>query len=118
MIINPESGHGTMACPKCGSRHIQLQATGRKTGVVIGGAAGAGVAMASGITATEVAAAAGAVVVRLAGRLPATPAMGAALVAIAGFLWGARLGHLAGKHVDEKVLGLHRCLDCGTEFSA
>jgi predicted RNA-binding Zn-ribbon protein involved in translation (DUF1610 family) len=105
-----------VACPACGSRHCQLQATARKAGVVVGGVLGA--VIAAGLNGATVGAINGAVIAGVVvRRLPATVtgAIGGALV---GFAWGALVGHAVGAEIDLNVLGMYRCLECGFEFKA
>jgi len=104
----------SMSCPKCGSANTDLQATGRKTGVVVGGLAGGASGYAGVISGAE----AGAAVAAIINRHPSVLTLGSLVGALAGFLSGVRLGHAVGAEVDRRLLRLHRCHDCGEEFRA
>jgi len=103
-------------CPACGSRHCQLQATARKTGVVVGGMLGA--LIASGFSSATAGAVNGAIIASaLSRRLPAT-VTGAIGVAIIGFVCGTIAGHAIGAEIDMNILGMYQCRSCGFEFKA
>lgn len=105
-----------VACPACGSCRCHLQATARKTGVVVGGVLGA--IIAAGFNGATVGAVNGAIVACVASRrLPAT-VTGAIGGAIIGFAYGAMAGHAVGADIDEHLLGLYQCRDCGSEFKS
>ena len=104
-----------MPCPQCGSFNTDLQATGRKAGVVIGG--GLGAILASGVNGAKAGAIGGAAIASVVGRRSPAPIVGGLIGALAGFLWGARLGYTIGHAIDGDLLRLHRCHSCGTEFS-
>jgi uncharacterized protein YcfJ len=102
------------ACPICGSRHCQLQATARKAGVVVGGALGA--IIAAGLSGATVGAANGAALVSVVSRRLPVTITGTIGGAIAGFAWGAIAGHAVGADIDENVLRIYQCRACGFEF--
>lgn len=103
-------------CPRCGSRETHFQATARKTGVVVGGIAGA--IIAAGISGAKAGAVGGAAIARVISRDPATTTWAAIIGTLTGFCWGALIGHAVGTEVDETIIRLRRCLACGSEFGA
>ena len=111
-----ETAHPLRAviCPKCGSPNCQLQATGRKTGVVVGGVLGT--VIAAGFRGAKLGVVGGASIAGVIGRQPPLTIAGAISGALVGFFWGAFAGHAAGAEIDEKILRRFQCLDCGIEF--
>lgn len=104
------------ACPKCGSHRCQLQATGRKTGVVVGGVLGA--IIAACLSGAKVGAVNGAAIASFISRRSPVTITGAIGGAIVGFAWGAIAGHAVGADIDKNVLRIYECRACGFEFTA
>ena len=117
MSIIPPVGHHMVSavCPRCGSRHCQLQSSARNAGIVAGGILGAIIAV--GFSGDELGS---------ANDMPVASSSSSPLamiaevigIAIVGFTLGAIAGHALGTDVDKNVLRLYRCLECGVEFKA
>lgn len=89
-------------CPKCGSSRCQLQATGRKTGVIVGGVLGT--VIAAGFRGAKMGAVRGASIAVVIGRQPPLTIAGTISGALVGFFWGAIAGHAVGAEIDGKVI--------------
>jgi hypothetical protein len=104
-----------MFCPQCQSGSVLSRDLARRTGGVLGAAAG-GIAGATGaITGAElggafglVAGPPGMVLGSIAGAL-----LGAFVTGTTGCIAGARLGEL----IDENILNNYQCQECGYQFS-
>ncbi len=104
----------SVACPACGSHHCSLQATARKTGVVVGGVLGA--IIAAGLSGASVGVGYGIAIASIISRRPPVTFSGTIAGAIVGFACGAIAGYAVGADIDKNVIRLCQCRECASEF--
>lgn len=103
-------------CPRCGSPHTRLKQTGRRSGAVIGLAAGASSGAAGAIYGARSGYSVGAIAGPAGGAFGFVA--GAILGALAGGTAGCITGITIGRVVDDNLLGNRQCRGCGCVYFA